>query len=71
MEQTPQRKPESQVIGRMKPDHAAFHSMETLMKVRLSLLALLFALATGTAFAHGNKFTSEARSKKSAPIPWS
>ena len=25
------------------------------MKVRLSLLALLFALATGTAFAHGNK----------------
>src|SRR6266446_4271757 len=25
------------------------------MKLRLSLLALLFALVTGTAFAHGNK----------------
>src|SRR5258706_1813352 len=40
----------------MKPDHAGLpFRWETLMKVRLSLLALLFALATGTAFAHGNK----------------
>src|ERR1700687_267120 len=40
----------------MGPDHAGFpFRWETLMKVRLSLLALLFALATGTAFAHGNK----------------
>ncbi len=36
----------------MKPDHAGLpFRWETLMKVRLSLLALLFALATGTAFA--------------------
>src|SRR6266404_5361648 len=40
----------------MKPDHAGLpFRWETLMKDRLSLLALLFALATGTAFAHGNK----------------
>src|SRR5260221_13170966 len=40
----------------MKPDHAGlpFRS-ETLMKVRRSMLALLFGLAMGTAFAHGNK----------------
>src|SRR5216684_5342149 len=40
----------------MKPSHAN-HSFqrETLMKFRLSSLVLLVALATGTAFAHGNK----------------
>src|SRR5467141_2927 len=40
----------------MKPDHAGLpFRWETLMKIGLSLLALLFALVTGTAFAHGNK----------------
>src|SRR5260370_132824 len=40
----------------MKPSHAN-HSFqrETLMKFRLSSLVLLVVLATGTAFAHGNK----------------
>jgi len=40
------------------------------MKLRLSLLALLFALVTGTAFAHGNKVHVSGTVEKSAPIPW-
>jgi Domain of unknown function (DUF5666) len=39
---------------RHRYDGASFE-WETVMKVRLSWLALLFVLATGTAFAHGNK----------------
>jgi hypothetical protein len=39
----------------MKPSHAgrSFQG-ETFMKLRISALALLFVLAMGTAFAHGN-----------------
>jgi hypothetical protein len=40
---------------------------ETLMKLRLSLMALLFALVTGMAFAHGNKVHVKGTVEKISP----
>src|SRR5258708_8159561 len=56
MEQRENGKGNQKIIGRNEAiGCGAFISRETFMKLRISMLALLFGLAMGTAFAHGNK----------------
>ena len=44
------------IITRNEPDHDGVgFARERFMKLRLSLLGLVFAVVVGTAFAHGNK----------------
>jgi len=71
MEQHHNGKRNHKIIGRNEAIACGtFIPRETFMKLRISMLALLFALAMGTAFAHGNKVHVRGTSKKSAPIPW-
>ena len=56
MEQHHNGKRNHKIIGRNEAIACGtFIPRETFMKLRISMLALLFALAMGTAFAHGNK----------------
>src|SRR6202158_1953128 len=55
MEQHHSGKRNHKIIGRNEAIACGtFIPRETFMKLRISMLALLFALAMGTAFAHGN-----------------
>jgi hypothetical protein len=56
MEQHHNGKRNHKIIGRNEAIACGtFIPRETFMKLRISMLALLYALAMGTAFAHGNK----------------